>query len=218
MEISYWSDIACPFCYIGASRMKRAMEAVGLDPHDLKMKAYQLNPHAPLATDETMLTQFAASHGMTEEQARMQFQHMADMGAEEGLKLDVAGAIPTNTFSAHRLIKWAESRLDKKTHHRLITKLYQLYFEEHASIADTAVLLEAAKGVGLPQEEVTALLEGTDFSTAVQQDILEAQEARVQGAPFFVLNNKYGISGAQPYEYMLAALKQVQAEEGNNKK
>ncbi|MBS4770112.1 DsbA family oxidoreductase [Carnobacteriaceae bacterium zg-ZUI240] len=216
MEISYWSDIACPFCYIGATRMKRAMEAVGLNPDDLKMKAYQLNPYAPVTTDETMLTQFATSHNMTEEQATNQFQHIEKMGTEEGLQLDLSGSIPVNTLSAHRLIKWAESRLDKKAHHRLITKLYQLYFEEHASIADTTILVEVAKEVGLPTEDVARLLEGMEFTTAVKQDIIDAQHSGVQGAPFFVLNNKYGISGAQPYEYMLAALKQIQEEEEKN--
>ena len=95
MEISYWSDIACPFCYIGASRMKRAMAAVGLNPEDLTMKAYQLNPNAPLETSETMLTEFAASHGMTTEQAKAQFAHMESMGNEEGLRIDMAGIIPT---------------------------------------------------------------------------------------------------------------------------
>lgn len=105
MKISYWSDIACPFCYIGASRMKRAMAAVGLNPEDLTMKAYQLNPNAPLETSETMLTEFATSHGMTTEQAKAQFAHMESMGNEEGLHIDMAGIIPTNTFSAHRLIK-----------------------------------------------------------------------------------------------------------------
>lgn len=82
MEISYWSDIACPFCYIGASRMKRAMAAVGLNPEDLTMKAYQLNPNAPLETSETLLTEFAAVHGMTTEQAKAQFAHMESKGNE----------------------------------------------------------------------------------------------------------------------------------------
>lgn len=214
MEISYWSDIACPFCYIGAARMKRAMREVGLDAYDLEMKAFQLDPNAPLETDETMQTQFAASHGMTQEQAKLQFEHMAAMGEEEGLHLDVAGAIPTNTFSAHRLVKWARKRLSKEDHQGLIMKLYQLYFVDHVSIADKEVLVSAATAVGLPVDEVSTFLDGTEFSSDVKQDILEAHQSGVQGAPFFVINQKYGISGAQPYDYMLAALKQIQAEEG----
>ena len=198
MEISYWSDIACPFCYIGASRMKRAMAAVGLNPEDLTMKAYQLNPNAPLETSETMLPEFAASHGMTTEQAKAQF----------------AGIIPTNTFSAHRLIKWSQKYLDKKDHQNFIMALYYLYFEEHANIADHSVLLAVISEFALPQEEAVQVLAGDAFADEVKRDILEAHQSGVQGAPFFVLNNKYGISGAQPYEYMLAVLKQIQAEEG----
>ncbi|MGT2833609.1 DsbA family oxidoreductase [Streptococcus halotolerans] len=212
MEISYWSDIACPFCYIGAARMKRAMIAVGMDPFDLKMKAYQLNPQAPIETDQTMATQFAASHGMTDEEAQQQFAHMSAMGAEEGLHLDVASAIPTNTMSAHRLVKWAENRLDKVAHQEFIMKLYKLYFEDYVSIADKAVLLQAAVEMNLPESEVATLLDSQEFEDEVKQDMLEAQQSGVQGAPFFVINNKYGISGAQPYDYMVAVLKQIQEE------
>ena len=86
--------LLCPFCYIGASRMKRAMAAVGLNPEDLTMKAYQLNPNAPLETSETMLTEFAASLGMTTEQAKAQFAHMESVGNEEGLRIDMAGDYP----------------------------------------------------------------------------------------------------------------------------
>lgn len=214
MEISYWSDIACPFCYIGASRMKRAMAAVGLNPEDLTMKAYQLNPNAPLETSETMLTEFATSHGMTTEQVKAQFAHMESMGNEEGLRIDMAGIIPTNTFSAHRLIKWSQKYLDKKDHQNFITALYYLYFEEHANIADHSVLLAVISEFDLPQEEAAQVLAGDAFADEVKRDILEAHQSGVQGAPFFVLNNKYGISGTQPYEYMLATLKKIQAEEG----
>lgn len=214
MEISYWSDIACPFCYIGASRMKRAMAAVGLNPEDLTMKAYQLNPNAPLETSETLLTEFAAGHGMTTEQAKAQFAHMESMGNEKGLHIDMAGIIPTNTFSAHRLIKWSQKYLDKKDHQNFIMALYYLYFEEHANIADHSVLLAVISEFALLQEEAAQVLAGDAFADDVKHDILEAHQSGVQGAPFFVLNNKYGISGAQPYESMLAVLKQIQAEEG----
>lgn len=212
ITISYWSDIACPFCYIGASRMKRAMKAVGLNPYDLEMKAFQLNPYAKEDTTETMGDQFASSHGLTDEQAAMQFEHMKAMGDEEGLNIQAKEAIVSNTFSAHRLVKWAKNRLNKEDHQHLIMRLYKIYFEEHLSIADTNVLANAASEFGLDKQEVLDFLKGTDFSDEVKQDIVEAQVSGVQGAPFFVINNKYGISGAQPYEYMLAALKQVKEE------
>ena len=92
--------------------------------------------------------------------------------------------------------------------------LYYLYFEEHANIADHSVLLAVISEFALPQEEAAQVLAGDAFADEVKRDILEAHQSGVQGAPFFVLNNKYGISGVQPYEYMLAALKQIQAEEG----
>ncbi|WP_257842255.1 DsbA family oxidoreductase [Streptococcus pneumoniae] len=109
MEISYWSDIACPFCYIGASRMKRAMAAVGLNPEDLTMKAYQLNPNAPLETSETMLTEFATSHGMTTEQVKAQFAHMESMGNEEGLRMIWRGLSQPTLFQLTVLLNGRRS-------------------------------------------------------------------------------------------------------------
>lgn len=213
MNITYWSDIACPFCYIGATRMKRAMKAVGLNPNDLKMRAFQLNPYAPQETTENMLTQFATSHHMSKEDAQSQFDYIASMGEKEGLHIDMAGAIPTNTMLAHRLIKWAETQLSKDKLQELISALYQLYFERHVSIASKDELIRVASAFGLPAASTLNFLDSNQFEAEVKADMNLAYQSGVSGAPFFVLNQKYGISGAQPYEYMETALKQVLAEE-----
>ncbi|AND79498.1 DsbA family oxidoreductase [Streptococcus pantholopis] len=213
MEIFYWSDIACPFCYIGSVRMKRAMAELGLDPENLEMKAYQLNPYAPQETDETMLTQFAASHGMSQEQAKQQLSQIEAMAAEEKLSMDTANAVPTNTMAAHRLIKWTQDKKDKAAVSQLINRLYKVYFEDGRSIADYEVLLNAVAETGLPTKEVQAVLNSNDYEKAVMADILQAQQSGVQGAPFFVINQQYAVSGAQPFDYLLAALKHIQTEE-----
>lgn len=212
ISVKYWSDIACPYCYIGATRMKKAMETVGLDSNDLEMKAFQLNPQAPLKTNASMLDQLALSHAISREQAQGMFTQIEEMGAVDGLQLNPSGAIPTNTMSAHRLIKWAQSIGDKETVSRLITRLYKVYFEDNDSIADYKVLLNAVKEVGLPSQEAINVLTSTEYEIEVQKDLLAAQQNNVQSVPFFVLNDKYVFSGAQPYEQIVAALQRVMKE------
>ncbi|SUP41694.1 DsbA family oxidoreductase [Veillonella criceti] len=212
ISVRYWSDIACPYCYIGATRMKKAMETVGLDPNDLEMKAFQLNPQAPLKTEATMLDQFALGHAISRERARDQFNQMEAMAATDGLKLNAADAIPTNTMSAHRLIKWAKATADKETVSRLIARFYKVYFEDNDSIADYKVLLNAVKEVGLPSQDAINVLTSTEYEIDVQSDLLAAQQNNVQSVPFFVLNDKYVFSGAQPYEQIVAALRRVMEE------
>lgn len=159
-----------------------------------------------------MLDQLALSHAISREQAQGMFTQIEEMGAVDGLQLNPSGAIPTNTMSAHRLIKWAQSIADKETVSRLITRLYKVYFEDNDSIADYKVLLNAVKEVGLPSQEAINVLTSTEYEIEVQKDLLAAQQNNVQSVPFFVLNDKYVFSGAQPYEQIVAALQRVMKE------
>lgn len=214
MEIKYWSDIACPFCYIGSTRMKRALRELGLAATTpLEFKAFQLDPMLPTQTQQTMVANFANGHGMSSLQAQQQIDQISQMGAADGLTIDLAHAIPTNTMDAHRLIKLAMSLNNAKLVERVIDAFYQVYFKQHQSIADHQVLQTAALNAGLPADQVQATLASQRFTQAVRDDEEEAQRLGIQGAPFFVINNHYGISGAQPYDQMLAALKQIQAKE-----
>ncbi|GEO68188.1 DsbA family oxidoreductase [Levilactobacillus acidifarinae] len=211
MEIEYWSDIACPFCYIGSTRMKRALRELGLAATTLlKLKAFQLDPMLPTTTQQTMVENFAHGHGMTTAQAEQQIQQISQMGASDGLNVDLQHAIPTNTLDAHRLIKLAATFNNAKLVERVIDALYQVYFSQHLSIADLDVLRATAIQAGLPADQVQATLETNRFAQAVRDDEHEAHQLGIQGAPFFVINHHYGLSGAQPYATMVAALKQIQ--------
>ncbi|MFB9768740.1 DsbA family oxidoreductase [Lactiplantibacillus modestisalitolerans] len=214
MEIKYWSDIACPFCYIGSTRMKRALKELGLAATTpLEFKAFQLDPTLPTTTKADMVTNFSTGHGMSRDQARAQMNQIAAMGAEDGLKVDLINAVPTNTLDAHRVIKFAATKHDADLTERVINALYQVYFSQGESIADHAVLTAAAVKSGLDATEVQAVLASNQFEQAVRTDEAEAQQLGIHGAPFFVINNHYGISGAQPYDTMVDALKQIQAKE-----
>lgn len=214
MEIKYWSDIACPFCYIGSTRMKRALKELGLAATTpLTFKAFQLDPTLPTETTKSMAENFAGGHGMSLTQAKQQMEQIAQMGAGDHLKVDLINAVPTNTMDAHRLIKLAAALGDMQVTERVIDAFYQVYFSQGKSIADHAVLKNAAVDAGLPADKVAAVLADNEFEQAVRDDEAEAQRLGIHGAPFFVINNHYGISGAQPYDVMLDALKQIEAKE-----
>ncbi|TGD22355.1 DsbA family oxidoreductase [Companilactobacillus suantsaicola] len=215
MEIKYWSDIACPFCYIGSTRMKKALKELSLyDDTPLEFKSFQLDPTLPTTTDKTMLENFSSGHGMTTEQATAQIEQISKMGASDGLKVDLLNAVPTNTLDAHRLIKLADSLGDRDLTEKVIDAFYQVYFSKGESIADHDVLKKAATAAGLDAEKIDEVLNSKQFEKEVRTDQMEAQQLGIQGAPFFVIDNKYGISGAQPYETFVQALQQVQAKEG----
>ncbi len=215
MEIKYWSDIACPFCYIGSNRMKRAMQELGIyETTELEFKSFELNPMTPKETTEGYINHFTQGNPAMEPQAKRQMEYIEQMAHDDGLAMDINRVVPTNTMDAHRLIKLAATKNNPQLTERVIKRFYQVYFNDGTSIADHEVLVKAAVEAGLARDEVEAVLNSDQYRQAVMADEQEAQQAGIHAAPFFVINNKYGISGAQPYETFVKALKQVLAEEG----
>ncbi|MBW7987765.1 DsbA family oxidoreductase [Lactobacillus helveticus] len=135
------------------------------------------------------------------------------MAAGEGLEFNLDKVVPTNTMDAHRLIKLAESKNDRDLVERVINRFYKVYFTDGKSIADKDVLTAAAVEAGLDKDEVEKILASDQYERQVVEDEVEAQQLGIQGAPFFVINNKYAISGAQSYEVFVQALEKVKAEE-----
>lgn len=215
MEIKYWSDIACPFCYIGSTRMKKAMKEVGIyDDTKLELKSFELNPMGKkTAKAGDYINHFTGGRKDLETQAKKQMDYITQMAAEEGLEFHLDKVVPTNTGDAHRFIKLAESKGNRDLTEKLIARLYKVYFTDGESIADHDVLTRAAVEVGMNEDEVKHLLSSSKYQKEVVADELEAQQSGITAAPFFVINNKYGISGAQPYEVFVKALKQVKEEE-----
>jgi predicted DsbA family dithiol-disulfide isomerase len=214
MEIKYWSDIACPFCYIGSNRMKRAMKEVGIyEQTPLEFKSFELDPTTPKETDESYLNHFTHGDQAREPQAKKQMEAIEKMAHDDDLPMDINRVVPTNTVDAHRLIKLAERKNDPALTERVISRFYKVYFNDGKSIADHDVLLAAAVEAGLAKDEVEAVLNSDKYRQEVVNDETEAQQLGIHGAPFFVINNKYAISGAQPYETFVQALKQIQEEE-----
>ena len=213
MMIEYWSDYACPFCYIAAARMKRAMRELDIeDGCRLVFKAFRLNPNAKKVPRHTIVESFASNYGMTLEQARMQVDRISAMGISEGLDFRYATALNSNTFDALRLTKLAQSK-GREFGDRFIDRFYRAYFTDNLVLADHGVLTRLSLEVGLTEDEVSEVLGGDLYAREVLDEENEAHMLGIRAVPFFVVNGKYGISGAIDIRDMKEVLSKAYAEE-----
>ncbi|MGA3600704.1 DsbA family oxidoreductase [Lysinibacillus agricola] len=212
MKIEIWSDYVCPFCYIGKKQLEQAIQDTGFAGQvELVYKSYQLDPTTPEDTNLSTYEYLANKYGMTLEKAKEMAQGVAARAKEVGLDYNFDKLMEENTLKAHRLVKWAEQQGDVTA---LVEALLRNYFIEAKRIGQDDVLIDIAEQVGLNREEVTKVLSSDDFKTEVETDIQEGLHLGVRGVPFFVLNRKYGISGAQPQAVFEETLRKVAEEEG----
>ncbi|MGK7379006.1 DsbA family oxidoreductase [Planococcus sp. 1R117A] len=212
MKIEIWSDYVCPFCYIGKRTLEQALKKSGYESQaEISFKAYQLDPNTPLNSTVSTHEHLAKKMGRTIDQAKEMTNGVAEHARTVGLEYDFDEMVEANTFAAHRLVKWAEG-LGKDA--ELTEQLLHAYFIEAKNVGNHEVLLTTAEKVGLPREEAQEMLASDRFTAEVQSDIAEAHQIGVQGVPFFVINRKYAISGAQPLEAFVDSLIQIGEEEG----
>ncbi len=211
MKIELWSDFACPFCYIGKKRFEQALESF---PHKDKVeviyKAYQLNPNAPKVMKKGPAESFAEGHRMSVDKAKEKFTMFKQQAHTVGLTYDYDNIKMTNSFDAHRIAKWA-NQFDLE--HKITERFMKAYFTDGLNLADTSTLVSLAKEVGLDEAKARKVLKSNDYKDQVKSEMTEARQVGVQGVPFFVLNRKYGISGAQPVEYFTQVLEKLWEEE-----
>jgi predicted DsbA family dithiol-disulfide isomerase len=209
MEIEIWSDVMCPFCYIGKRRLEQALAQ--FENHEqvqLKWKSFQLNPLMETIPDKSINEYLAETKGWTLDYARQMNQYVTDMAKEVGLEYHMDKAVVANSFDAHRLVQLAKTHgLDDAAEELL----FKAYFTEGKNTADHEVLSEIGEKIGLDPSEVQKMLVNNDFSDQVQNDIYESQQVGARGVPFFVFNRQYAISGAQPVELFLQTLKESYA-------
>ena len=197
MEITYWSDYACPYCYIGETRLKKALEQTGLQNETtLTMKAFQLDPDAPQHAAGDTTSRYAAKYGQSLEQAAKSVAHISALGEAEGLGFAYADTLFTNTMDAHRLTKLAQSRGDDAVTEKLINLLFKAYFTDGLELADHDVLMKAGLEAGLPEDEIRRVLDSDEFFDAVRQDEREAAALGVHGVPYFVVDGMLAIPGS----------------------
>ena len=206
MKIVYWSDYACPYCYIGEERLKKAASAVpGLKEVEIEMKAFQLDPSAGEHAAEDTQTRFAAKYGISFDDAGKQIDMISAMGRAEGLDFRYAQTRFTNTMDAHRLTKLAYHEGNKAAAQKLIDRLFHAYFTENRELADKDLLQHIGEECGLDPEKIRGLLDSDLYRDEVLLDEREAAMYGIHAVPFFVIG-KYGISGAQSIEGMKAAI------------
>ena len=192
MKIEYWSDYACPYCYIGETRLEHALEEMGLaDEVELSMRAFELDPNADSKVVSDTATRFARKYGLSVPQAEERIEGISELGRAEGLDFRYADTQYSNTFDAHRLTKFAHS----KGNTAVEPLLFQAYFTEGRVLADHDVLVEIATEAGLDADEVRAMLDSDAFAEEVRADESEAYRMGVTGVPFFVINGKLALPG-----------------------
>lgn len=212
MKIEIWSDFVCPFCYIGKKQLEKAIQDTGYAGQvELVYKSYQLDPTTPVDANISTYESLAKKYGMSFEKAKEMTLGVAARAKEMGLNFNFDNLMEENTLKAHRLVKWAEQRGDAS---KLVEVLLHGYFIEAKRISQDDVLSAIAEQVGFKREDVMKVLASEEFTTEVEADIQEGLQLGVQGVPFFVLNRKYGISGAQPQDVFEKTLRKVAEEEG----
>ncbi|TWD89173.1 putative DsbA family dithiol-disulfide isomerase [Neobacillus bataviensis] len=212
MKIEVWSDYVCPFCYIGKRRLELALEQF---PHkeqvEVEFKAFELDPNSPTYNGESIHEVLANKYRMSVEQAKQANQNVGNQAATVGLTYNFDGMKPTNTFDAHRLAKFAKTKGKAAV---VSENLLQAYFTEAKHIGDFDALADIAEASGLNRQEVLNVLhDKTAFANEVRADEAIAQQYQIGGVPYFIINSKYAISGAQPLETFMGALHKVWEEE-----
>ncbi|MFA4928961.1 MAG: DsbA family oxidoreductase [Patulibacter sp.] len=209
IALEVWSDVACPFCYIGKRSLEAALDRFEhRDDVSVVWRSFQLDPSAPVEPAGDMYDMLAAKFGGSREDARAKTENVVAMAAQSGLTYDMDAARPSNTFDAHRMIHLAAS-LDRQD--AMNERLLAAYFTEGAVLADHGTLRRLAVEVGLPAERVEAVLAGDEFADAVRHESQEAQQLGLGGVPAFVFDRRGAVAGAQPPEVLLSALEQLHA-------
>jgi predicted DsbA family dithiol-disulfide isomerase len=205
LTVEIWSDVVCPWCYIGKRRFEAA---VAQFPHEVEYtwRSFELDPSAPPTREHGATEHLAAKYGMSLDQARASHAQMTELAAQEGLEYHFDKARGGNSFDAHRLIHLAAAhgRQDEAKE-----RLMRAYFTEGVAIGDRDALVALAADIGLDPDEARAVLDGDAYADAVRDDETLAHRIGINAVPFFVLNRRYGVSGAQPAEILVQALEKA---------
>ena len=210
MKIEIWSDVVCPFCYIGKRKLEKAL---GKFPEknaiEIEWKSFQLNPDQKTDPSVNTLEHLATSKGWSMDQTREITASVVEMAKSEGLDFNFEKAVVANTRNAHRLIHLAKSA---GKGNEMKERLLAAYFSEGKNVDDFDTLISLGIEIGLTEDTIKKALETGAYEDAVETDIYESRQLGVKGVPFFVLDRKFGISGAQPDEVFTQTLEKAWSE------
>ncbi|MBD5268511.1 MAG: DsbA family oxidoreductase [Bacteroides sp.] len=207
ITLTIWSDFACPYCYIGETRLQNAIEELGLtDQVVIDFRAYELDPNASKEVVSSTPERFAMKYRLSLEGAKEQIEQISSLGRELGIDFRYATTQYSNTRDAHRLMKLAEAKYDRATVGRLNEALFKAYFVENLILADHKVLLDKAVGVGMKEDDVKEVLESNMYDDEVRFDEREAMMRGIHGVPYIVFNGGFAIPGAMSTDGFKSAL------------
>jgi predicted DsbA family dithiol-disulfide isomerase len=207
MKVEIWSDFMCPFCYIGKRRFEAALEQFSnKNEIEVVYRSFELDPNSKRDVNHDVHDLLASKYGMSRERAKEMNDNMVHQAQSVGLTYHFDTMIVTNTFDAHRLAHFA-ARYGKM--HEMTERLLKAYFTDSKHIGDHETLANLAAEVGLDKNEAVQMLARDEFTNEVREDEQEANRLDIRGVPFFVINRKYAISGAQPSEVFLDALQKA---------
>lgn len=211
IKIEVWSDFVCPFCYIGKRRLETALDKFEYrDEVELEFRSYELDPSAKKKYNENIHQIIAKKYGITAEKAKKSNEQIVAQAKELGLNYNFDDLIPTNTFDAHRLAHYAKS---EGKMNELTERILKAYFVDSLNISDHNVLGRLAGEVGIDTQKALEVLKFDLYTSEVREDEEDASKLKISGVPYFVINSKYSINGAQPAELFLEILEKVKNEE-----
>jgi predicted DsbA family dithiol-disulfide isomerase len=209
VQVEIWSDVVCPWCAIGKRRFETAL--AGFEHRaevEVRYRSFELDPTTPRTVEGNATQRLADKYGVPLAQAESMQQRVIDQAAGEGLDFRFDRARPGNTVDAHRLLHLAA---DRGLQAELKERLLLAYFTEGEPIGEVDALVRLAGEVGLDEAEARSVLESDAYLAEVRDDQATAQALGISGVPFFVLDRTFGVSGAQPAEVLLGALRQAHA-------
>lgn len=207
LDVDIWSDIVCPWCSIGKRRFEAALARFEhRDEVRVVWRSFELDPEAPPRGEGSVADALAAKYGMSREQADAMHAQMTELAAAEGLDFRLDRAQRSGTFDAHRLVHLAAAHGRSDA---MEERLMRAYFTEGEAVGDAETLVRLAGEVGVSVEDARAVLASDRYADAVRQDEALAARFGIQGVPFYVLGRRYGVSGAQPADALLEALRKA---------
>lgn len=212
LQVEIWSDIMCPFCYIGKRHFEEALNKfTDRENIEIVWKSFQLDPEIPavISKPQNVYEYLANRKGMSYDQSVSMHQNVTAMAQKAGLEYNFDKTVIANSFNAHKVIQLAKTKGLGDT---IEERFFKAYFTEGKNLADSTTLAELGSDIGLDKEEILHALKDDRYAYLVNQDITEARQIGVTGVPFFVFNRKYAVSGAQPADAFLKTIEKAYAE------
>jgi predicted DsbA family dithiol-disulfide isomerase len=210
MRVDIWSDLVCPWCYVGKRRFEKALARFdNRDEVQVVHRSFQLNPAAPRDTTSSRREMLMRKYRRSPDQVVEMDARMTQTAAAEGLEFNLEGTLTGNTFHAHQLVHLAHAH---GLQDAVVERLFRAYFTEQRSLFDQQTLVDLGADAGLNRDEAAAALVDNRYAPAVDTDIEIAHRLGVTGVPFYVINDRYGVSGAQAPDTFLDVLQRVAAD------